>query len=186
MWNKTIDEHRKAVRDTTLDVTAKLVAEQGLASVTMSRIAEETGIGRATLYKYFPDVDSILLAWHERHVGAHLHQLMTAQAGEGEAIDKLRSVLETFAGIQYEQHGNDISALLHCGEHVANAQQHLGNLVETLIEQAAGTGLVREDISPKELANYCLHALTAARQVDSKAAVQRVVGVTMVALRPTV
>jgi len=28
----------------------------------MSHIAEKTAIGRATLYKYFPDVDAILLA----------------------------------------------------------------------------------------------------------------------------
>lgn len=48
------------------DTTAALVAEQGLTSVTMSRIAKESGIGLATLYKYFPDVESILLAWHER------------------------------------------------------------------------------------------------------------------------
>ena len=51
LWTETIDEHRRAVRDATLDATGALVAEHGLASVTMSRIAEETGIGRATLYK---------------------------------------------------------------------------------------------------------------------------------------
>jgi AcrR family transcriptional regulator len=34
----------------------------------MSQIAEETRVGRATLYKYFPDVDAILVAWDERHV----------------------------------------------------------------------------------------------------------------------
>ena len=38
----------------------------------MSQIAEQTGIGRATLYKYFPDVEAILLAWHERQVTGHL------------------------------------------------------------------------------------------------------------------
>ena len=38
-----------------------MVAAHGLASVTMSRIAEETGIGRATLYKYFSDVEAILV-----------------------------------------------------------------------------------------------------------------------------
>jgi AcrR family transcriptional regulator len=46
----------------------------------MSQIAAEaSGIGRATLYKYFPDVESILRAWHERQVGAHLHQLHAAR-----------------------------------------------------------------------------------------------------------
>jgi hypothetical protein len=25
------------------------------------------GIGRATLYKYSPDIESVLLAWHEGH-----------------------------------------------------------------------------------------------------------------------
>lgn len=42
-----------------------LVAERGLRSVTMSEIAQRVGIGRATVYKYFSDVESILLAWHE-------------------------------------------------------------------------------------------------------------------------
>ena len=53
LWNETIEAHRRAVRDAILETTAALVAEHGLTSVTMSQIAEETGIGRATLYKYF-------------------------------------------------------------------------------------------------------------------------------------
>jgi AcrR family transcriptional regulator len=53
LWNETIEAHRREVRDAILDNTAALVAEHGLLSVTMSQIAEETGIGRATLYKYF-------------------------------------------------------------------------------------------------------------------------------------
>jgi AcrR family transcriptional regulator len=38
----------------------------------MSDIAEATGIGRATLYKYFLDLETILSAWHQRQVEAHL------------------------------------------------------------------------------------------------------------------
>jgi len=72
LWDETIEAHRRAVRDATLDTAAALVAERGLRAVTMSQIAEETGIGRATLYKYFPDVEAILVAWHERHISAHL------------------------------------------------------------------------------------------------------------------
>ena len=75
LWTETIDAHRRAVRDAALDATAALVAEHGLTSVTMSQIATETGVGRATLYKYFPDVEAILLAWHERQITRHLQHL---------------------------------------------------------------------------------------------------------------
>ena len=75
LWNDTIEAHRHDVRDAVMDATASIVAAQGLLSVTMSRVAEESGIGRATLYKYFPDVEAILLAWHERHVVQHLDQI---------------------------------------------------------------------------------------------------------------
>lgn len=68
LWSGTIEAHRRAVRNATLDATAALVTEHGLRSVTMSQIAEDTGIGRATLYKYFSSVEAILVAWHERHL----------------------------------------------------------------------------------------------------------------------
>ncbi len=88
LWNETIEAHRRAVRDATLDATAALVAAHGLASVTMSRIAEETGIGRATLYKYFPDVEAILVAWHERQVTGHLAQLTELRDQAGDAAER--------------------------------------------------------------------------------------------------
>ncbi|HZA80384.1 MAG TPA: helix-turn-helix domain-containing protein, partial [Actinomycetes bacterium] len=75
LWDETIEAHRLQVREAILDTTAALVASHGLRSVTMSEIAERTGIGRATLYKYFPDVEAILLAWHERQITTHLAQL---------------------------------------------------------------------------------------------------------------
>jgi AcrR family transcriptional regulator len=52
------------VREAILDATGELVLSRGLLAVTMSDIAEATGIGRATLYKYFPGVEAILNAWH--------------------------------------------------------------------------------------------------------------------------
>ena len=75
LWTDTIEAHRRAVHDATLDTTAALVAEHGLAAVTMSQIAAQAGIGRATLYKYFPDVEAILVAWHDRQIARHLDYL---------------------------------------------------------------------------------------------------------------
>jgi AcrR family transcriptional regulator len=184
LWNDTVEEHRRAVRDATLDTTAALVGQHGLRSVTMSRIAEETGIGRATLYKYFPDVEAILVAWHERHISGHLQLLAELRDQAGDAGKRLQAVLEAYALIQHEHHGTELAALLHQGEHVAHAQQHLNHLIQDLLTEVATTGDLRNDVPPDELASYCLHALTAASNLPSKAAVRRLVTVTIAGLRP--
>ncbi len=99
LWTETIEAHRRAVRDATLDTAAALAAEHGLASVTMSQIAEETGIGRATLYKYFPDVEAILVAWHERQIASHLQQLADVRDQAEGAGGRLAAVLQAYAVI---------------------------------------------------------------------------------------
>jgi AcrR family transcriptional regulator len=184
LWNETIETHRRAVRDATLDTTAALVAEHGLASVTMSQIAEKTGIGRATLYKYFSDVEAILVAWHERQVSAHLEHLAAIRNQAGDTGERLEAVLEAFALISHEQHPTELAALLHRGQHVARAGRQLRNFIRDLLTEGAESGELRDDVAADELANYCLHALTAASSLPSKAAVRRLVSVTMAGLRP--
>ncbi len=184
LWNETIEAHRREVRDATLDTTAALVAEHGLRSVTMSRIAEETGIGRATLYKYFSGVEAILVAWHERQIFVHLESLAQVRDEARDAGERLEAVLEAYAFIQHEHHGTELAALLHRGEHVARAQQQLTGFIRDLLTDGAESGHVRDDVAPDELANYCLHALTAAIRLPSKAAVRRLVMVTLAGLQP--
>src|SRR6266508_4517232 len=165
----------------------RLVARHGLRSVTMSQIATETGIGRATLYKYFPDVEAILLAWHERQVTGHLQQLADVRDQAGDAGERRRAVLEAYAPISHESHGHhdtELAAFLHRGAHLARAQQRLSDMIQALLTEAAQTGHVRDDVAPSELASYCLHALTAAGSLPSKAAVRRLVTVTLAGLRP--
>jgi len=52
-----------------------------------------------------------------------------------------------------------------------------------LVVEGAKAGQLRTDIAPDELAAYCLHALTAASSLPSKAAVHRLVAVTLTGLR---
>jgi AcrR family transcriptional regulator len=193
LWDETIEAHRRAVRDATLDTAAALVAEHGLTAVTMSKIAQKTGIGRATLYKYFPDVEAILSAWHERQIAGHLEQLAEARDQAGDPGERLEAVLRAYALIQQQQrrrhqhgpHGTELAALLHPDEHVAHAQQHLNDMFEDMLAEAVKTGDIRDDVAPGELANYCLHALTAAGSLPSAAAAHRLVTVTLAGLRPT-
>lgn len=188
LWSETIEEHRGAVREAILDTTVSLVEEQGLLSVTMSQIAEATGIGRATLYKYFPDVEAILLAWHERQINGHLSHLADVRDQAGDPTEKLAAVLEGYAMISHESQGHrdtDLAAILHRDEHVMIAERHLRDMVKDLVAHGVKAGFIRSDVQPAELATYCLHALTAASVLPTKAAVRRLVDVTLWGLRPT-
>ena len=187
LWNETIEAHRRAVHDAILDTTAALVAEHGLMSVTMSQIAGKTGIGRATLYKYFPDVEAILLAWHERQITGHLEYLAHVRDQASDAGERLEAVLEAYALISHESHRHhdaELAAFLHRGEQVARAQQQLRDMIREMLTEGAETGDFRDDVAPGELASFCLHALRAASSLPSKAAVRRLVAIILAGLRP--
>ena len=183
LWTESVESHRRLVRDAAIDATAALVREQGLRAVTMSEVAQRTGIGRATLYKYFTDVEAILIAWHERVIGSHLHELQELRSRSDEPLRALTAVLERYAFIQYDHDDAELIAQLHRGEHVARAQEHLHGFVATIITEAVEAGDVRTDLPAAELATYAVHALAAARTLPSKAAVHRLLTVTLQSLR---
>lgn len=186
LWSETIEAHRHAVQDAILEQAAALVTKHGLTSVTMSQIAEAAGIGRATLYKYFPDVGTILSAWHESKITSHLSVLRETAESSGNAKERLKSVLEAYAHLAHQKHSAELATLLHDGAHVEYAHQHLRDMIARIIKEGVTTGTIRKDIAPKELALFCLHALTAAESLNSKTAVGRLVNVILSALSPEI
>ena len=184
LWSETIKTHRRQVHEAILDAAVALVAHQGLHAVTMSEVAEKSGVGRATLYKYFPDIESILVAWHDNQVSSHLERLVEVRDRAGSAQERLEAVLGAYALMTFERpHGTELAAFVHRGEHLADAQDKLSAFLIELFVDAGKTGAIRSDIPPAELAAFCLHALAAAGNVTSKAAVQRLVRVTLAGLR---
>jgi AcrR family transcriptional regulator len=187
LWSATVASHRAAVRDAILDAAASVVGERGLRSLTMAAVAERAGIGRATLYKYFPDADALLRAWHGRQVAGHLADLEAIRDRPGEPGARLQAVLERFADAARAGRGShdaELTSFLHGDERVIAARHQLHRLLAALIEEAAGAGSVRADVPPDELAAYCLSAVSAADGMSSAAARRRLVLVTLAGLRP--
>ncbi|ACU74706.1 transcriptional regulator, TetR family [Catenulispora acidiphila DSM 44928] len=186
IWSDTLADHRDSVREAIIEAAAAQVAEHGLTGVSMSGIAQAGGIGRATLYKYFPDVASILAAWHDRQIVAHMAELMAA-AARAEEADRLEVVLSAYArGSRRDReghHGAAIAAALHASPQVHQARHALEHYISTLIAEAAERGEVRTDVPAGELAVFCVNALNGAGQL-SKPAVERLVAVTLAGLRP--
>lgn len=190
LWDETIDAHRRQVRDAILTAAVGLAAEHGPLNVTMSQVADEAGIGRATLYKYFSSIEEILRTWHQDQISHHLELLADIAARDESAVTRLTAVLDTFAQIQHKRadhgtqpHGRELCATLHRRTDLAPAETQLHALIQGLIEDAAQQGQVRSDVAPGELAAFCLHALSAAGSAPSKAAAQRLVGLILEGLR---
>ncbi|RYE93525.1 MAG: TetR/AcrR family transcriptional regulator [Myxococcales bacterium] len=184
IWTETIELHRRDVRAAILEATAGLIAEQGLAGTTMLGIAERTGIGRATLYKYFREIDAVLEALHERDVASHLTELGAARERPGTPWQRLERVLETYARLAHASHGSELVARMRHSGAVASGFRQLTGLLQGLLDDALAQGLVREDIPPPELAAFCLAAFGDAHLLPSQAALRRRVLLTLAALRP--
>jgi AcrR family transcriptional regulator len=173
-----VESHRQEVREAILDAAGALVASKGLLAVSMSQLAAAAGIGRATLYKYFADVEEVFAAWHGRQIAEHLAQLTALAEGPAEPAIRLRSVLETYGQIcrQRARHGGDaMSAALHHAREVQQPEQQLRDLLARLVAEAAAAGAVRTDMPAQELASFCVHALTAAADVEVPPSVQSLV-----------
>jgi hypothetical protein len=74
--------------------------------------------------------------------------------------------------------------LLHRDARMERAHRQVHEMVRDLIAAAAEAGEVRSDVPPDELASYCISAVTGANPGDPKAAVGRLVAVTLDGLRP--
>jgi AcrR family transcriptional regulator len=180
-----VEAHRRSVCGAILDATAALVTQDGLAAVTMARIAEHVGMTEAALHKYFSGLDAILRAWHDRQVGNHLAYLDDPGYQPADPVLRLDAVLRAYAVVvhqTHEHHTTGLGATLHHRDGIADARRHLHETVRSLIAEGVATGDIRDDIAPDELAEHCLHAVSAAGGEDSVAAIRRLVTTTVAGL----
>ncbi|WP_454860945.1 TetR/AcrR family transcriptional regulator [Promicromonospora soli] len=182
LWEESIDEHRRSVRDAITAAAWQLAEEHGPLSLTMSQVAAAAGIGRATLYKYFADIESILVAHHARHVEEHLQDLEDLRGESQPPGARLVAVANAYASICFHRGRHSsagISALVHRGPEVADAEHRLHSVFAGLIAEAVTDGLVRTDLGPDELAAYCRHGLEASSQAEDLDGVARLTRVVL-------
>ncbi len=180
IWADTIDSHRRQVNQAILNATAELIAEHGPLSVNMSAIAERVGIGRATLYKYFPDVESILVAWHGREFAEQLSRLQTLSEADDVTFEDVAELV--CAQRRNHPHRKGADVLGTFGHTLAGAEGAIDGAIERQIV-AVLTGLltrlvqrnaVRDDQDPELLARWLLHAAHAPGDLDDRAVSQLV------------
>ncbi|MER6974526.1 TetR/AcrR family transcriptional regulator [Nocardioides sp. NPDC057767] len=178
LWKDTVEEHRHDVRTAILETAWALARERGVRGITMALVAEQTGISRATLYKYFHGIDEMLVAGHAEHVAQHLSHLEAVRSEAPTAGAGLRAMLQGYAGICFHRGASataDLHGLVHRGkEHERNSADVM-TLFTKAVREAQDRGQARTDIAAEELAAYSLHALEAAGQARAASAIDHLV-----------
>ena len=73
-----------------LDAAQKRFAHYGIHKVTMDEIAEDCGLGKASLYYYFPTKEDLFRGVIEREHREFLHRMEDVAGKPGLAAGKLR------------------------------------------------------------------------------------------------
>lgn len=89
-----IAEHVAAQEAAVVEAAQRLFAERGVAAVSLGDIAAEVGLGRTSLYRYFPTKGHILQVWFDREMDPLLARSEAVVAEHGPTAEALRAWLD--------------------------------------------------------------------------------------------
>lgn len=107
------------------EAATRLFAVYGVDTVSMGAIAEEVGLARPSLYRYFPTKSSIVVRWFERAMGPLISESNLLAASDVDRGDKFDAWIDRQVEFLLDA-GNRamISASLAVGE-LSDEQRHL-------------------------------------------------------------
>jgi AcrR family transcriptional regulator len=168
------DRQRHGIALTALD----LLVEHGGAGLSMSTLAETAGISRPTLYRYYPDLDAVLVGIAQM-VAAHDDAFATMVLAEPDPTSQLHTALEavadaaahtTLPGAALE------AALPPAGRDLLRAHQEgVRGLLADILRRGVGDGEFAADVDPDADAGLIL-GLAARAHPDHVDRVHHLVG----------
>ena len=123
-----------SLSDQILDAAASCVLAFGVDRVTLAEIARRAGVSRPTVYRRFPDIQSILAALLTARVVGVLDTTEVGGPGRAALVDRIVTVAARL------RHDEVIMAVLHSAPEVAMVYiaERLGTSQQILIDALAG------------------------------------------------
>lgn len=91
------------VRESILDAAGRLFEHFGYRKTTVDDIAHEAGVGKATIYVYFPSKAETALSWIDRSNERLLHELQEIAKSEGSSAERLQRMLRTRVMVRFDR-----------------------------------------------------------------------------------
>jgi AcrR family transcriptional regulator len=139
-----------------------LIAEEGLAAVTMMRVAEDAGIARQTLYNHYPDVDSIVAEAISRHNRESILLLESALSVVDRPDGKLEQLVRHVVAIgAHSHHAPGIEQGLSAAARATlrNFEDALVRRIREILVEGMQAGAFRSDLDPDVDAVLIRHML---------------------------
>lgn len=149
---------------------------------TLDAIAREAGVGVATLYRHFPNRQTLARAVYERVLGAELEPVLARLAGGGR--DLLLEVADRIATTARRERGL-VASVEAVGEATAELLARHRAAFDELVERGRAAGTLRADVSGADVPRLLamLGSGAAALDVD-EATRRRYLGLALDALGP--
>jgi AcrR family transcriptional regulator len=91
-------DQRARRREAILDTAVQLFARNGYPNTDMQELADQTGVGKGTLYRYFPSKDLLFLAAADRIMLRMRHAVDTAIEGIADPLQRIQRGIRAFLG----------------------------------------------------------------------------------------
>ncbi|WP_214795886.1 MULTISPECIES: TetR/AcrR family transcriptional regulator [unclassified Exiguobacterium] len=139
----------------------RLFLENGFEKVQMQDIANAAGIGVATLFRYFPKKDQLIVAAAVKNLQPTLERFEQFVDEEGTAYERLEIILNHFFEMQlertdharfreaFESYASFVATPLPGIETYIDVQRRIMQTLEPLIEEGKRDGSFRPDIDVK-------------------------------------
>lgn len=138
-------------REKILDAAERVFAERGLEA-TLDDIANAAGVGVATVYRRFPDKNSLVTALFE-----HAIDEIVAMAERAAAFDDSWAgfvwFMDEVLGRQCENQGlrDVIVGTPYAQERIASAKRRIGPAIGALVQRAQRDGRLRPDVNEADI-----------------------------------
>jgi AcrR family transcriptional regulator len=167
-------DHRVRQGDAIAGAALALLLEQGASALSMAAIATAADISRQTLYRYYPDIDAVLvgvaelIASHDDHLDAHVR----ARPDPTAQLDALIHAVTAAAGHDNPGGAALVATLPPAARNVLTRhEQRITDLLAEILSNGIGQGAFRPDLEPARDAALVLGLAAAADPDDAERAV---------------
>lgn len=162
---------------------ARRVFSLGDGSGTLNRIAKEAGVGIATLYRHFPNRESLALAVYDDVFATEVQPVFA----QFERTDAPRDVLlefgERLLGVLDRERGL-VRSLSNLAEATRELMGRNAAAIEQTVRRAQAAGTLRADITPEDIPNLMTMIAAGFGSIPSGAHRRRYLSLVLDSLNP--